>query len=98
MRTVAKRDHNEPEIVKALRACGVFVSLISERDVPDLLCVTPQKEAPVFVVKNVDEAMEVARLGLPMFTIEVKNPEHKGKLKPGQTNWHDRAKADVRTT
>ncbi len=36
-RRAAKRDANEPEIIKALRAAGATVEQLSEKGVPDLL-------------------------------------------------------------
>jgi len=37
MRTAAKRDENEPEIIEALQAIGAKVKQLSQKDCPDLV-------------------------------------------------------------
>jgi len=71
LRRAARRDENEPAIVKAAKAWaasrGVALTIqpISEPNVPDLL---------------------LGLLGLNIL-VEVKNPANYGKLKAGQAAW-----------
>jgi hypothetical protein len=38
MRRAARRDDNEKDIIKAMRACGAFVKVINDEGTFDLLC------------------------------------------------------------
>lgn len=37
MRRAARRDHGEPDIIKAMRACGAYVKVINDEGAFDLL-------------------------------------------------------------
>lgn len=51
-RAAAKRDANEAEIIKALRAAGCSVAQISARGLPDLLVGTPSGTNLLLEVKR----------------------------------------------
>lgn len=88
MRTAAKRDENEAEIVKGLRAQGYFVTHLSGKDVPDLLVIDPNPAADVYVVHTLKDALDSIK-DYGMALMEVKMPGT--KLKPGQQEWHNKA-------
>lgn len=50
-RHAARRDANEPAIVDALEAIGVFVRRLSEPGLPDLLCYHPREGIRLLEVK-----------------------------------------------
>jgi hypothetical protein len=52
MRRGAKRDANEPEIIKALRAAGCLVQPLSAPGVPDLLVWSPWRGLILLEVKD----------------------------------------------
>jgi hypothetical protein len=72
MRTAAKRDRNEPEIVAALEAAGYAVQRLSDPGVPDLLVC--------------DDARLWTGAVLKLWLLEVKMPGE--SLTPTQRKWH----------
>ncbi len=52
MRRAPKRDANEPDIIKALRAVGCLVQPLSAPGVPDLLVWTPWRGLILLEVKD----------------------------------------------
>ena len=90
MRTKAARDHNEPEIVEALRESGYFVTPLSGGGVPDLLVIRPDEinKDRIRIVRTAEEALQAARAGM-ITLLEVKGKT--GKLTEPQKKWWKRA-------
>jgi len=88
LRTVAARDHNEPEIVAALRKAGYFVTSLSGGGVPDLLVIKPSRQVPVFTVTSATTALSCCT-HRQITLLEVK--QSSGKLTPAQVEWHNKA-------
>ena len=90
MRTKAARDHNEPEIVDALRKAGYYVVPLSDGGVPDLLVIRPGSinADRLRVVTTAEQALEAARAGM-ITLIEVK--QENGRLTAKQRKFREKA-------
>ena len=84
MRTKSARDHNEPEIVDALRKAGYKVTLLSDSGVPDLLVIRRGSDVPCEVVLTSEGAISACE-GNAITLLEVK--QKTGRLTKAQREW-----------
>ena len=63
-----------------------MVTRISGSGAPDLLVIKPHRNNPVFVVENMQDALECLDSSGGLALIEIKQPGK--KLTPAQHDWH----------
>jgi hypothetical protein len=77
-RRASKTDGNHGDIVAALEAAGCTVQSLAPigRGCPDVLVAGPRK------------AFFNGKVDVPMYLLEIKNPDGKDEVNEAQTKWH----------